>query len=122
MIGCASRVATRSPISADALQVYDGLPILTGAATRQEQQRLEHRLVGFVPLHEEFSAGRYMELAHEQIDSALEAGRTPIVVGGTGLYLRAALADLHMAPAPPPRVAGRSGGTAAPRGRPGPAR
>ncbi len=91
-------------VSADALQVYEGLPILTGAATRQEQQRLEHRLVGFVALHEEFSAGRYMELAHEQIDSALEAGRTPIVVGGTGLYLRAAVADLHMAPAPPPEL------------------
>ncbi|MGI8750047.1 MAG: tRNA (adenosine(37)-N6)-dimethylallyltransferase MiaA [Thermoleophilaceae bacterium] len=91
-------------ISADALQVYDGLPILTGAPTRQEQQRLEHRLVGFVALDEEFSAGRYMELAHEEIDSALEAGRTPIVVGGTGLYLRAALAELHMAPAPPPEL------------------
>lgn len=91
-------------ISADALQVYDGLPILTGAATPDEQRRLEHRLVGFVPLHEEFSAGRYMELAHEEIDAALETGRTPIVVGGTGLYLRAALADLDMAPAPPPQL------------------
>jgi tRNA dimethylallyltransferase len=91
-------------ISADALQVYEGLPLLTGAATDQEQERLEHRLVGFVALYEEFSAGRYMELAHEEIDAALAGGRTPIVVGGTGLYLRAALADLHMAPAPPPEL------------------
>jgi tRNA dimethylallyltransferase len=88
-------------ISADALQVYRGLEILTGAPTPAEQARLEHRLVGFVPLDEEYSAGRYMERAHAEIDAALAAGRTPIVVGGTGLYLRAALAQLDLAPAPP---------------------
>jgi tRNA dimethylallyltransferase len=94
-------------VSADALQVYDGLGLLTGAATPAEQERLEHRLVGFVSLREEFSAGRYMELAHAEIDTALEAGRTPIVVGGTGLYLRAALAELDMAPAPPAELRAR---------------
>ncbi len=100
------RARGRDPvaISADALQVYDGLGILTGAPTEAEHERLEHRLVGFVPLDEEFSAGRYMELAHAEIDSALSSGRTPIVVGGTGLYLRAALADLDMAPAAPPAL------------------
>jgi len=94
-------------ISADALQVYRGLEVLTGAPTAAERERLEHRLVGFVPLDEEYSAGRYMEAAHAEVDAALEAGRTPIVVGGTGLYLRAALAQLDLAPPPPPELRSR---------------
>lgn len=105
-------------ISADALQVYEGLEIITGAATAQERQRLEHRLVGFVPMHEEYSAGRYMQRAHAEIDAALAAGRTPIVVGGTGLYLRAALADLDLAPAPPPELRARLEAELAQRGAP----
>ena len=87
-------------ISADALQVYDGLGILTGAAGEEEQARLEHRLVGFLPVTESFSAGAYAQRAHSEIDGALAAGRRPIVVGGTGLYLRAALADLDLRPPP----------------------
>lgn len=94
-------------ISADALQVYEGLEVITGAPTAAERQRLEHRLVGFVALDQEYSAGRYMQHAHAEVDAALEAGRTPIVVGGTGLYLRAALAQLDLAPAPPPELRGR---------------
>src|SRR5215813_7446902 len=76
-------------ISADALQVYAGLPILTGAADAAERARLEHRLLGFVPITEPYSAGAYAAAAHEEIDRALDSGRRPIVVGGTGLYLRA---------------------------------
>lgn len=83
-------------ISCDALQVYEGLSALTGAATAEEQERLEHRLVGFVPVTRPFSVGDYMRLAHEEIDRALAAGRQPIVVGGTGLYLRAAVAELSL--------------------------
>ena len=83
-------------IGADALQVYQGLEVLTGAATAEERARLEHRLVGFVPATEKFDVGQYMPLAHAEIDSALNARRRPVVVGGTGLYLRAALADLSL--------------------------
>jgi len=83
-------------ISCDALQVYEGLSTLTGVATAEEEAKLEHRLVGFVPVSRPFSVGDYMPLAHAEIDGALEAGRTPIVVGGTGLYLRAALAELSL--------------------------
>lgn len=85
-------------VSADALQVYAGLPILTGAASEQEQARLEHRLLGFVPIDHTFSAGAYAEHAHATIDALLAEGRRPIVVGGTGLYLRAALAELDLRP------------------------
>jgi len=88
-------------ISCDALQVYKGLGTLTGVATAEEQERLEHRLVGFVPVSRSFSVGDYMPLAHTEIDAALEAGRRPIVVGGTGLYLRAALAELSLVKVPP---------------------
>jgi tRNA dimethylallyltransferase len=88
-------------ISCDALQVYEGLGTLTGVASASERELLEHRLVGFVPVTQPFSVGDYMRLAHPEIDAALEAGRRPIVVGGTGLYLRAAVAELSLEKAPP---------------------
>ncbi|MCL4287690.1 MAG: tRNA (adenosine(37)-N6)-dimethylallyltransferase MiaA, partial [Thermoleophilia bacterium] len=68
------------------------------------RERLEHALVGIVDVDEEFSAGRFAELARGIIDAALVAGRTPIVVGGTGLYMRAALADLDLRPPVPAAV------------------
>ena len=94
-------------ISADALQVYRGLETLSGAATPEEQSRLEHRLLGIVPATEAFSVGEFMPLAHAEIDDALAEGRCPIVVGGTGLYLRAALTDLDLYPPPPAAVRAR---------------
>jgi tRNA dimethylallyltransferase len=88
-------------VSADALQVYQGLETLTGAARPDERARLEHRLISFLPVDASFSAGQYAELAHAEIDGLLDAGARPIVVGGTGLYLRAALAELSLRPPPP---------------------
>ncbi|HET7509940.1 MAG TPA: isopentenyl transferase family protein [Solirubrobacterales bacterium] len=88
-------------INCDALQVYEGLEVLTGAATAEEQEKLEHRLLAFAPVTSDFSVGDYMELAHREIDTALAAERRPIVVGGTGLYLRAALAELSLEKVPP---------------------
>jgi tRNA dimethylallyltransferase len=103
------RAAGEDPVavSADALQVYRGLETLTGAATPAQQRRLEHRLLSFLPVDEPFSAGRYAHLAHREIDELLEAGRRPIVVGGTGLYLRAALADLDLRPPVPQAIRDR---------------
>lgn len=91
-------------ISADALQVYRGLEVLTGAATADERARLEHRLIGFIDPAATFSVGEFMPLAHAEIDTARGEGRRPIVVGGTGLYLRAALTELSLAPPPPPEL------------------
>jgi tRNA dimethylallyltransferase len=88
-------------VSADALQVYAGLEVLTGVATPAEQALLEHRLVSFLPVDATFSVGQYAQLAHAEIDDLLAAGRRPIVVGGTGLYLRAALTELDLRPPPP---------------------
>lgn len=91
-------------VSADALQVYRGLEVLTGAATREERDRLEHRLLGILPVTETFSAGEYARRAHAEIDALLEAGRRPIVAGGTGLYLQAALTELDLRPPVPPAI------------------
>ncbi len=97
------RAAGEDPVavSADALQVYIGLETLTGVASAAERAALEHRLVSFLPPDASFSAGQYAELAHAEIDALLTQGRRPIVVGGTGLYLRAALTELRLRPPPP---------------------
>ena len=95
----AMAVAERIPagvVSADAMQLYEGLPILTNRSGHPE------RLVGIWPLSHTASVGEYAPLAHAAIDEILAAGRTPLVVGGTGLYFRAALAELALPPAPAP--------------------
>jgi tRNA dimethylallyltransferase len=94
-------------VNCDAIQLYRGLEILSGAAGTSERERLDHRLLSFVEPAEEFSAGRYAELAHAEIDALLGEGRRPIVVGGTGLYLRAALAELDLRPPVPPEIRDR---------------
>jgi tRNA dimethylallyltransferase len=86
-------------ISADALQVYRGLETLTGAG---DTGALEHRLQSILPVTATFSAGEFAQRAHAEIDDAIEHGRRPIVVGGTGLYLRAALTNLDLKPPPSP--------------------
>ncbi|HEV7460413.1 MAG TPA: tRNA (adenosine(37)-N6)-dimethylallyltransferase MiaA [Solirubrobacteraceae bacterium] len=105
-------------VSADALQVYRGLEVLTGVAAPHERARLEHRLVSFLPVDARFSAGQYAELAHAEIDGLLAEGRRPIVLGGTGLYLRAALADLDLRPPPPEGVRERLEAQVQARGAP----
>ena len=83
-------------VSADAMQVYEGVSILTNRSPHPE------RLVGIWPLAHVASVGEYAPLAHAAVDEILDAGRTPLVVGGTGLYFRAALAELELPPAPAP--------------------
>jgi tRNA dimethylallyltransferase len=103
-------------VSADALQVYAGLEILTGVPDRAQLARLEHRLISFVAVGARFSVAEYAALAHAEIDALLAEGATPIVVGGTGLYLRAALAELELRPPPPPGVRERIEADLAARG------
>jgi tRNA dimethylallyltransferase len=85
-------------ISADSMQVYRGLPVLTNHPERPT------RLVGIWPLDHDGSVGEYQRLAHAAVDELLAAGRAPVVAGGTGLYLRAALGELDLPPAPEPGV------------------
>jgi tRNA dimethylallyltransferase len=81
-------------VSADAAALFRGLDILTAAP------EYPARLVGVFDVEHEVSVGEFQRLAHEAIDDVLARGRTPVVVGGTGLYLRAALADLELPPPP----------------------
>jgi tRNA dimethylallyltransferase len=81
-------------VSADAFQVYRGLPILTHQPTRPT------RLVAICELTQEMSVGEYERLAHAAIDELVQATGSAVVAGGTGLYLRAALVDLALPPAP----------------------
>jgi tRNA dimethylallyltransferase len=93
----AEALARRIPavlVSADSAQLYRGLPVLTNQSPAA--------LAGIWELDHEASVAEYQSLAHREIDAALAAGRTPIVVGGTGLYFRAALAELDVPPAPAP--------------------
>ena len=83
-------------VSADAMQVYRGLPLLTNQPSRAT------RLVGVWPLSHEASVGEYQELAHVAIDELVSTRGSAVVAGGTGLYLRAALADLALPPASDP--------------------
>jgi tRNA dimethylallyltransferase len=81
-------------VSADSMQAYRGLPLLTAQPQRPT------RLVGIWPLSHEGSVAEYARLAHQEVDALLAAGATPVLAGGTGLYLRAALVDLELPPAP----------------------
>ena len=80
-------------VSADALQVYRGLPILTNQPVEPTQ------LVGIRSLGQTMSVGEYTALAHDAVDHLVATCGTAVVTGGTGLYFRAALADLEIPPA-----------------------
>jgi tRNA dimethylallyltransferase len=82
-------------VSADSMQVYQGVPVLTAQPERPT------RLMAIWPLAHEASVAEYARLAHAAIDELVQSGRPAIVAGGTGLYVRAALADLALPPAPP---------------------
>ena len=88
-------------VSADAMQVYRGLPILTN------QPSTPTRLVGIRALDEEMSVGAFGELAHGEIDALVDDRGAAVVCGGTGLYLRAALAELDIPPSVHPETRAR---------------
>jgi tRNA dimethylallyltransferase len=89
-------------VSVDALQVYRGLPILTNQPTHAT------RLVGIRSLTEQMTVGEFAPLAHAEIDALVARNGVAVVTGGTGLYLRAALADLALPPAVDEAVAARA--------------
>lgn len=88
-------------VGADSMQLYEGLSIISGAASEAQRARADHRLIGCVPVGEEFSVAQYSELAHAEIDAAVSRGDVAIVVGGTGLYLQAALTEMPLRPPVP---------------------
>jgi tRNA dimethylallyltransferase len=94
-------------VSCDAMQLYAGLPILTNQPSAAQLARVPHHLVGVWPLDHEGSVGEYATLAHAAVDAALAHGSVPIVCGGSGLYLRAALGPLDLPPQPAPDARAR---------------
>jgi len=87
-------------VSCDAMQLYGGLPVLTNQPDPADLARAPHHLVGVWPTDHAGSVAEYAALAHAAIDAIVARGRTPVVCGGSGLYLRAALAEMPL----PPRV------------------
>jgi tRNA dimethylallyltransferase len=91
-------------INADSMQVYADLALLSARPDAAARRRVPHRLYGVLPAREACSAARWRALAEPVIDAALAAGRLPILVGGTGLYLRALLQGLVEVPPIPDEV------------------
>ena len=88
-------------INADAMQVYAGLPILTAQPSLEDRAEIPHELYEVFDPTERSSAGIWLVLAQEAIDRTVKAERTPIVVGGTGLYFKALLEGLAEIPSIP---------------------
>ena len=91
-------------INADAMQTYDAFPILTAQPTEEERGRAPHTLYGVLPLSEIVSAASWRTLASAEIDRALAEGRTPILCGGSGLYLRTLMQGIAPIPDAPPEL------------------
>jgi len=91
-------------INADAMQVYRQLPILTARPGEADLARLPHRLFGVLDAEDPCSAGRWRDMALEAIGEARGDGKRPIVVGGTGLYLKALCEGIDDIPAVPAEV------------------
>lgn len=91
-------------INADAMQTYDAFPILTAQPTALERARVPHALYGVLPLSETLSAARWRTLASAEIACCLAVGRTPILCGGSGLYLRTLMQGIAAIPDAAPEI------------------
>ncbi|MDX2080396.1 MAG: tRNA (adenosine(37)-N6)-dimethylallyltransferase MiaA [Terrimicrobiaceae bacterium] len=87
-------------VGADAFQIYAGLPVLTAQPSADLQAVVPHHLIGFLDLAESFSAARYVSAARACLAAIVARGRRPILVGGTGMYLKALTHGLADLPAP----------------------
>lgn len=94
-------------INADSMQIYRGLEILTSAPDAAMRARATHRLFGVLSPGKHCSAGEWRDLAVAEIHTAHRAGQVPIVVGGTGLYLRSLMAGIAQTPPIPKDVRDR---------------
>jgi tRNA dimethylallyltransferase len=100
----AMALARRVPceiVNVDSMQVYAGVETLTNQPSPGERDEVPHHLVGYLPLTGTSSVGAHTPRAHAAVDEVAGRGALPLVVGGTGLYLRAALTDLVLPPSVP---------------------
>lgn len=96
--------AAGTVINADAMQTYDAFPILTAQPTALERARVPHALYGVMPLSETLTAARWSTLASAEIERCLAEGRTPILCGGSGLYLRTLMQGIAAIPDVAPAI------------------
>ena len=85
-------------INADSMQIYQDLSVLTARPSEVDMQAVPHRLYGVMDGAQNCSVGKWLALAHEEVTLAWQAGKMPILVGGTGMYLQAATDGLSPIP------------------------
>jgi tRNA dimethylallyltransferase len=91
-------------VSADAFQIYQRLNLLTAKPEAQTLQKVAHHLIGVTPLHEEMNAEKFRQTATRAIDEIHSRGKFAIVVGGSGLYIKALTHGLTPLPDPDPKL------------------
>ena len=80
-------------INADSTQIFKGLDIATAKATNEEKENIHHHLIDIKEISEDYTVYDYQKDARKKIDEIIKKNKTPIIVGGTGLYIKAALYD-----------------------------
>jgi len=93
-----SKRVDASVINFDSRQVYKDFPIITAQPDSEEQSACPHLLYGFLPTEEKMTAARFVDLAMQSIEEVRGQGRLPILVGGTGLYLKSLLSGIAPIP------------------------
>ena len=101
-------------IGADAFQIYEGLAVLTAQPDSSRRAEVPHHLVGFLDLRDNFDAARFVRAAGSAVDDIQSRGKTPVLVGGTGLYLKALTHGLADMPPVDPALRARISGLALP--------
>lgn len=82
-------------ISADSMQIYKRLDVGTAKATKEEQESVKHHLIDICNIEDKFSVADYKSKCYAKIDELLMQGKTPVIVGGTGLYINAVVNNMN---------------------------
>ena len=82
-------------ISADSMQIYKELNIATAKVTQEEMQNIPHHLIDICSIQESFSVADFKKMCYDKIDEIIKRGNTPIIVGGTGLYVSAVVNNMN---------------------------
>ena len=81
-------------MSADSMQIYKGLDVGTAKVTLEEAQGIKHELIDIVDISDKFSVSEYKDMCYQKIEEIFALGKTPIIVGGTGLYINAVVNNM----------------------------
>ena len=92
----AERIGTFELVSLDSMQIYQGMDIGTAKPTKEEQALIPHHMIDIVKPHEEYTISQFQIQAKEAIDGIVSRGVQPLLVGGTGLYLRTIIDELNI--------------------------